>query len=93
MACGAETRLCLLYDLAVATTNDWLRKQQMKPFSSLAELEAAPRNPLRECVVAIKIAPFNRYQSLDVVRAVIEAGRNDIALYACDDNIVADRIT
>jgi hypothetical protein len=26
-------------------------------------------------VVAIKIAPFNRYQTLDVVRAVIEAGR------------------
>src|ERR1017187_5867294 len=31
-------------------------------------------------VVAIKIAPFNRYQTLDVVRAVAEAGRDDIAL-------------
>jgi hypothetical protein len=33
-------------------------------------------------VVAIKVAPFNRYQTLDVVRAVAEAGRaRDIALY------------
>lgn len=42
-------------------------------------------------VVAIKIAPFNRYQTLDVIRAVVEAGRDDIALYTGnDDNIVAD---
>ena len=47
-----------------------------------------------ENVVAIKIAPFNRYQTLDVVRAVLEAGREDIALYTGnDDNIVADLIT
>ena len=32
-----------------------------------------------ESVVAIKIAPFNRYQTLEVVRAVAEAGRDDIA--------------
>ncbi|MDB4793597.1 hypothetical protein OAG63_01030 [Methylacidiphilales bacterium] len=45
-------------------------------------------------VVAIKIAPFNRYQTLDVVRAVAEAGRNDIALYTGnDDNIVIDLLT
>jgi hypothetical protein len=45
-------------------------------------------------VVAIKMAPFNRYQTLDVVRAVAEAGRNDIALYTGnDDNIIADLIT
>ena len=45
-------------------------------------------------VVAIKIAPFNRYQTLDVVRATIAAGRDDIALYTGnDDNIVADLIT
>lgn len=44
-----------------------------------------------ENVVAIKIAPFNRYQTLDVVRAVVEAGRDDIALYTGnDDNIVLD---
>jgi dihydrodipicolinate synthase/N-acetylneuraminate lyase len=47
-----------------------------------------------ENVVAIKIAPFNRYQTLDVVRAVIAAGRDDITLYTGnDDNIVADLLT
>jgi dihydrodipicolinate synthase/N-acetylneuraminate lyase len=45
-------------------------------------------------VVAIKIAPFNRYQTIDVVRAVIAAGRDDIALYTGnDDAIVADLVT
>jgi dihydrodipicolinate synthase/N-acetylneuraminate lyase len=45
-------------------------------------------------VWAIKIAPFNRYQTIDVVRAVVEAGRNDIALYTGnDDNIIADLLT
>ncbi|MBL7647438.1 MAG: dihydrodipicolinate synthase family protein [Candidatus Hydrogenedentes bacterium] len=45
-------------------------------------------------VVAIKMAPFNRYQTLDVVRAIVEAGRDDIALYTGnDDNIVADLTT
>jgi len=47
-----------------------------------------------ENVVAIKIAPFNRYQTLDVVRSVMAAGRDDIALYTGnDDNIVADLVT
>jgi len=45
-------------------------------------------------VVAIKIAPFNRYYTLDVVRGVIDAGREDIALYTGnDDNIIADLLT
>jgi len=45
-------------------------------------------------VVAIKIAPFNRYQTIDVVRAVAESGRDDIALYTGnDDNIIADLLT
>jgi dihydrodipicolinate synthase/N-acetylneuraminate lyase len=45
-------------------------------------------------VVAIKIAPFNRYRTLDVVRAVADAGRDDIALYTGnDDAIVADLLT
>ncbi len=44
--------------------------------------------------VAIKIAPFNRYQTLDVVRAVIEAGREDLVLYTGnDDTIVSDLFT
>lgn len=47
-----------------------------------------------ENVIAIKIAPFNRYQTLDVIRAVVEAGRDDIALYTGnDDNIVQDLLT
>jgi hypothetical protein len=47
-----------------------------------------------ENVVAIKIAPFNRYQTLDVVRAIAEAERDDIALYTGnDDNIVLDLLT
>jgi dihydrodipicolinate synthase/N-acetylneuraminate lyase len=47
-----------------------------------------------ENVVAIKMAPFNRYQTLDVVRAVTEAGRDDIALYTGnDDSIVTDFLT
>ena len=46
-----------------------------------------------ENVVAIKIAPFNRYHTSDVVRAVAESGR-DIALYTGnDDNIVIDLLT
>lgn len=44
--------------------------------------------------VAIKIAPFNRYQTLEVIRAVVEAGREDIALYTGnDDNIILDLLT
>lgn len=46
-------------------------------------------------VHAIKIAPFNRYQSLEVVRAVCNSSRNEqIALYTGnDDNIVNDLLT
>jgi dihydrodipicolinate synthase/N-acetylneuraminate lyase len=46
-------------------------------------------------VVAIKMAPFNRYQTIDVVRAVADCGRaGDVALYTGnDDNIVADLLT
>ncbi len=47
-----------------------------------------------ENVAAIKIAPFNRYQTLDVVRAVAESGREDVVLYTGnDDNIVLDLLT
>lgn len=48
-----------------------------------------------ENVVAIKIAPFNRYQTIDVARAVSESGRaGDIALYTGnDDSILIDLLT
>ena len=46
-------------------------------------------------VIAIKMAPFNRYQTFDVVRGVAESGRADeIALYTGnDDNILADLLS
>lgn len=45
--------------------------------------------------VAVKIAPFDRYRTLDVVRAVADSGRaGDLALYTGnDDAIVADLLT
>jgi hypothetical protein len=48
-----------------------------------------------ENLLAIKISPFNRYQTLDVVRAVAESGRAEkIALYTGnDDNIVVDLLS
>jgi dihydrodipicolinate synthase/N-acetylneuraminate lyase len=48
-----------------------------------------------DCVVAIKIAPFNRYRTLDVLRGVAESGRADrVALYTGnDDHIVLDLTT
>jgi dihydrodipicolinate synthase/N-acetylneuraminate lyase len=51
-----------------------------------------------DAVVAIKIAPFDRYRTLDVARAVAEVvaerGRDDVALYTGnDDSIVADLVT
>jgi hypothetical protein len=48
-----------------------------------------------ETVVAIKVAPFDRYRTLDVARAVWDAGRADeVALYTGnDDHIVLDLLT
>jgi dihydrodipicolinate synthase/N-acetylneuraminate lyase len=46
-------------------------------------------------VVAIKVAPFDRYRTLDVVRALAASGREaEVALYTGnDDSIVADLLT
>ena len=48
-----------------------------------------------ENVIAIKIAPFNRYQTFDVIRGVVESGRSDkISLYTGnDDNILVDLLS
>lgn len=48
-----------------------------------------------ENVVAIKVAPFNRYQTLEVIRAFAESGRTEqVALYTGnDDNILLDLLT
>lgn len=46
-------------------------------------------------VVGIKIAPFNRYRTLDVVRGVVDAGAQErVTLYTGnDDNILLDLLT
>jgi dihydrodipicolinate synthase/N-acetylneuraminate lyase len=45
-------------------------------------------------LAAVKVAPFDRYRTLDVVRGVGDAGRDDVALYTGnDDAIVADLVT
>src|SRR5262249_60316037 len=48
-----------------------------------------------ENVAAVKVAPFNRYRTLDVARALADSGRRrEVALYTGnDDNIVADLLT
>ncbi len=45
-------------------------------------------------VVGVKVAPFDRYRTLDVLRALSDSARGDIALYTGnDDSIVADLLT
>lgn len=46
-------------------------------------------------LAGIKVAPFNRYESLDVARAVVDAGRaGEVALYTGnDENIILDLLT
>ncbi|WP_328994146.1 dihydrodipicolinate synthase family protein [Kribbella sp. NBC_01245] len=48
-----------------------------------------------DCVAGIKVAPFNRYATLDVILGVRESGRaDDVALYTGnDDHIVLDLIS
>ena len=47
-----------------------------------------------DSLIAIKMAPFDRYRTIDVVRALAESGRDDVALYTGnDDNIVLDLLT
>ena len=47
-----------------------------------------------ESVVGIKVACFNRYKTIDCIRAIVDAGRDDIALYTGnDDHIVLDLVT
>jgi dihydrodipicolinate synthase/N-acetylneuraminate lyase len=48
-----------------------------------------------ESVVAIKVAPFNRYQTIDVLRGLADSGRaSEITMYTGnDDNIIPDLLT
>ncbi len=68
----------------------------LQPLAGGRQLDYAFWRDLAEIpdVWAIKIAPFDRYRTLDVVRAIADAGRDDIALYTGnDDNIVVDLLT
>ena len=78
--CGRDRRIWILF---AATGRRY--------FASLHVLAGICKVPN---IKAIKIAPFNRYQTLDVVRAVVESGREDIASYTGnDDNIINDLLT
>ena len=45
-------------------------------------------------VVAVKVAPFNRYQTIDVVRALKDSGRaHEIALYTGNDDAIIQDLT
>jgi hypothetical protein len=48
-----------------------------------------------DCVAGIKVAPFDRYRTLDVLHGVAQSGRADkVALYTGNDNtIIADLVT
>ncbi len=45
-------------------------------------------------VAAVKVAPFDRYATVEVLRAAVESGRDDVALYTGnDDHILGDLVT
>ena len=47
-----------------------------------------------EPVIAVKVAPFDRYRTIDVTNALAESGRDDVALFTGnDDAIVSDLLT
>lgn len=107
-ACGYHAVLLNLSALATATDDELIthcrRVAEVVPLFGFYLNPAIGGRPLNFAfwrrfaeiaqVIAIKIAPFNRYQTIDVVRAVVEAGRDDIALYTGnDDNILLDLLT
>ena len=105
---GYDTALISLGALAHATTDELLAHcreiatvlplfgfylqpavgGRVLPYAFWRELAEIPN------LWAVKIAPFDRYKTIDVVRAIGEAGRDDVALYTGnDDNIVPDLLT
>ncbi len=46
-----------------------------------------------ENVWAVKIAPFDRYRTLDAIRGIAESGREDIALYTGNDDSIVNDLT
>ncbi|GAC1651467.1 MAG: dihydrodipicolinate synthase family protein [Gemmatimonadaceae bacterium] len=78
----AEVLPLVGFYLQPAVGGRWLSYAFWRAFSEIPE------------VVAIKIAPFSRYATLDVVRAVSDTGRDDVALYTGnDDSIIVDLLT
>jgi dihydrodipicolinate synthase/N-acetylneuraminate lyase len=81
-AIAAEIAICGFY-LQPSVGGRLLSYEFWRRFCEIAEVRA------------IKVAPFNRYQTIDVARAVAESGRAaEIALYTGnDDNIIPDLLT
>jgi hypothetical protein len=49
---------------------------------------------LQPSLVAVKVAPFDRYRTADVAHVLLESGRADVALLTGnDDNIIGDLVT
>jgi dihydrodipicolinate synthase/N-acetylneuraminate lyase len=46
-----------------------------------------------ENVWAVKIAPFDRYRTVDAIRGIAESGRDDIALYTGNDDSIVNDLT
>jgi hypothetical protein len=44
-------------------------------------------------VWAVKIAPFDRYRTMDAIRGIAESGREDIALYTGNDDSIVNDLT
>jgi dihydrodipicolinate synthase/N-acetylneuraminate lyase len=42
---------------------------------------------------AVKIAPFDRYRTMDAIRGIAESGRQDIALYTGNDDSIVNDLT
>jgi dihydrodipicolinate synthase/N-acetylneuraminate lyase len=108
LACGYDAGLLSLGALRDATTNELLAHCRavadviplfgfyLQPAVGGRALDYAFWREFAEIqnVWAIKIAPFDRYRTVDVMRAIGESGRTDIALYTGnDDNIVGDLVT
>lgn len=106
---GYDAVLLSLGALAAATTDELIEHARavgevmplvgfyLQPAVGGRVLDAAfwRRFAAIEAVVAIKIAPFHQYRTLDVLRGVAESGRGgEIALYTGnDDHIVLDLLT
>ena len=76
------------FDLTVRTM---VGKKTRRPAEGSISPCGPGRNPIPP---ALEQLPFDRYKTLDVIRAIAESGREEVALYTGnDDNIVLDLVT